>query len=402
MLWSADEDAVPTGSLVDVYQESRINDTYEIAVEGSSETMEMAQWRIAFSRDQAAVASLVAANEPVDQLFARSQRTPLPVRAEKSNHPSVRIVYRLQEGEVMKVLERDAEPTNLSGLEARWYRVLTEGGIEGWVFGYYLDVFDLVDGPQESQRVAGAADPLLEALTSGVWRPVHFRDMMRSGAIDLSVFGPAFGLFPNPEEKRFDLVLPTLTRSFVYDRIISGGFRRYEAEGTSLVFEIPNPEQMSIQFTHEGRQRSVFLERMDEDIEAIAQAERERRRERYLALRGEDESLTSSAYGTIRLGEDQTFRWTDYDRLVPRFVPAEAGSGGTVELSLHLAPELREAYDGVVSFRFDGTTRDQMVSFLYDLAGDGVRLVFVPPELVEEQIVTGEPRSPLVIFFSRS
>ncbi len=402
-MWSPDENVVPTGTTVPVYEESRINDTYTIVVrvDGQEQDVELSQWRVFFSRDEDEVSEFATEFASVSRMFAGAQRNALPVRAEKSNHPSVRISYRLREGEVVKILHRDDEPTDLSGLVARWHRVLTEGGVEGWAFGYYLDIYDLDNGALSEPRNPGADDPLRQAIVSGVWRPGSFDEMLDEGRIDLEVFQPAYGLFPNPEEKRFDLVLPGLTRTFEYKSIIGGGFRRYVAEGTSLQFEVPNPTQMSIQFTHEGRQRSVFLVRMDVDIAALAAAEQERRREAYLELRGPSGILESSAYGIINLTENQIFNWEGFDRLVPRFIPAAAESSGTVRLPYHLAPPLKDSYDGVVSFDFDGTSTDEVVSFLYSDSGNGIRLVFVPPSLVEENVVTSEPASALVTFFSR-
>mgnify|MGYP006273699795 CR=1 FL=1 len=403
VLWSPDEEVVPTGASVPVYEESQINETYTVGVQadGQEQEVELPQWRVFFSRDEDEVSQFAAEFASVSRLFARAERNALPVRSEKSNHPSVPISYRLREGEVIKILERDDEPTDLSGLVARWHRILTEGGIEGWAFGYYLNVYDLDDGALTEERDPNADDPLGQAIVSGVWRPGSFEEMLDEGRIDLEIFQPAYGLFPNPEEKRFDLVLPGLTRTFEYESIIGGGFRRYVAEGTSLQFEVPNPTQMSIQFTHEGRQRSFFLVRMDADIAALAAAEQERRREAYLALRGESGVLESSAYGVIDLTENQVFEWEGFNRLVPQFIPAAADSSGTVRLPYHLAPSLQGSYDGVVSFDFDGTRTDELVSFLYTDSGDGVRLVFVPPSLLDENVVTSEPASPLVMFFSR-
>jgi hypothetical protein len=45
-------------------------------------------------------------------------------------------------GDKVKILETGAEKQKIGDLESAWYRIRTEAGTEGWVFGAYVDVLD--------------------------------------------------------------------------------------------------------------------------------------------------------------------------------------------------------------------------------------------------------------------
>ena len=105
--------------------------------------------------------------------------------------------------------------------------------------------------------------------------------------------------------------------------------------------------------------------------------------------------LVSTAYGTVRISERGAVTWTGFERLVPGVLPSTFNGSGQFEFSIYLDDSLRGRYDGAVRLVAANSTTD----FLYSFTDDGVRFVYVPARLVDQQTVTEEPVSPVVIFF---
>jgi hypothetical protein len=117
----------------------------------------------------------------------------------------------------------------------------------------------------------------------------------------------------------------------------------------------------------------------------------------YSNLIGDSPVLESDSYGRVVLAETRNFTWTGFQRLQPSIIPLGVASSGTIELRYFLARSLRETYDGVISFLFEGS--DVGVDFLYEQRQRELRLVYVPSETRSNNVVTREPRVPVVIVF---
>lgn len=400
VLWSPDESVVESGSVVTVRSESDLNDSYTIASDTLEEPLELARWRVSFHEDgetaRAAAAEYAAAFDGTTTLYARATRNALPIRSD-AQASATNTVYRLREGEEIKLIGREPEETNQGGLVSYWYEALTQTGERGWVFGYTLEVYDPTD-PSVVVETGSSTDPLVELLLDNVWRPIYFLDMISNGAIDLDLFRPEYGLFPDPENNQLELVLPSHATIFEYEDIARVGPRRYLAEGTSLQLTFQRNDELSLQYTLDDEQHILAMQRVPGEIEEYVDAELERRENVYRELLERGPGFRSDNYGELTFLEDQRFTWSGYSRLVPDAIPSAAGSSGAVDLGLFLSVELMGEYDGALSFRFDGT--EEAVSFLYAFRENGIRLVWVPRESLDERLVQRQTTSPLVIFMS--
>lgn len=400
ILWSPDEQLIRSGSLVTVVSESDITDTYVVEAETLNDPLELPRWRVELFESegvaQAYAADYAAAFDGSTTLYARATRNALPIRTEP-RASATNTVYRLRQDEEIKLIGRTQEQENLEGLVSYWYEALTRTGERGWVFGYTLEVYDPTDPSVVVQR-GGSDDPLVDLLVQNVWRPIYFLDMISSGAIDLELFRPEYGLFPDPENKQLELVLPTHTTIFEYESITRVGPRRYLAEGTTLQLTFQRNDELSIQYRLNDQQYILALQRVPGGVQEYIDRETERRAEVYSELLEIGPAYTSDNYGTLRFGEDRRFEWVGYDRLVPTAVPAGARSSGHVDLGLFLSANLMQQFDGALSFRFDGTNRP--VSFAYTFRGDAIRLVWIQEADISDRIVLRVGVSPLTIFMS--
>ena len=394
VLWSEAEEGPETSTIVPISETSRAGDRLIYGLESDVGSREIDSWRVRLFEDLDAAESFRVEYEEFATMFARANVNALPVR-EREDRLSP-IVYRLRDNEEMKILDRSQEQSNEAGLVDYWYRVLTQEGVEGYVFGHNLTVYDATVGIVEEEP---QVDPVLQGFLSTVWRPVYFGEMLDRGTFDLEVFSPTFGFFPDPENNRLRLVLPQYSEVFAYEEIVQVAPRRYLAEGTSLQFIVRSDSLASLQYTANGEPASLALQTLNVDTEEVIAEERERRAalyEEFLALG----ILQSSAYGTIEFFEDRVFEWRDYGRLVPNAIPDGAGRSGVVAFDTYPGQSFQGRYDGVISFYFDGTG-EAPVRFLYAQSAGGVRMQYVPAGDVEENVVRRESLSPVVIFFSQ-
>ncbi|MFW5686263.1 MAG: SH3 domain-containing protein [Spirochaetota bacterium] len=400
VLWSPDEALIASGSTVSIVSESDLNDTYTVTADALDGRVDLARWRVErYLTAEEAAAHAAEYEESFDgntRLHARALRNALPMRSAPTPGSS-NTIYRLREGEEIKLIGREPEPTNLQGLVSYWYEALTTTGARGWVFGYTLAVFDPTD-ETVIVETGSSDDPLLDLLLQNVWRPIYFVDMVSNGAIDLELFRAEYGLFPDPENRQLELVLPSHATIFEYENIVRVGTRRYLAEGTSLQLTFQRNDELSLQYLLGGEQHVVAMQRVPGDVEEYVDAELLRRAQRYSELIDRGPVFRSDNYGTLEFLPDQRFLWTGFDRLVPAAVPAGAASRGSIDMGLYLSSELMQEFDGALAFTFDGTR--EPVHFAYTFREEGVRFVWIPAEAIDERLVLRRGVSPLTVFMS--
>ena len=392
VLWAGEESPVRIGEILPVQQESRVQSTYLIRLPGTKDLAEVPTWamRLFETKEEA----LQGAEEyaPYQNMYAYSRRDGLPLREEADQE--ARRVYKLAEGQLVKVLSRGEQQATIGSYQDYWYLVLTEDGSQGYCFGYYLPAFTSRGDPKAEVEVLMARDPMLEALLAAEWRPEYFREMVDEGRIDLTRFGTGFGFFVDPVQRQIRLITGKRSYSWPYERVENVGANRY-------VFEGPETGSGGIRINMQSSRRivctysvadqvlsSVFIV-FEEDIEEIVSQERERRERLAQMFSSKSRILRSSAYGNIYLEEDTRFHWEDFARLGEQIFLKEVRGGGNVDFPYYLSDRLKGSFDGVITFRFADYEPDQGTSFEY-----------VRSQGIENLVVVRRDSSPLVIFFS--
>ena len=402
VLWGGQDGPVATGQILRIRQESQIQGTYVFRLPGSKELAELPTWRIRLfaGRDEA----LQGAEEyaPFADVYAYSQRDGLPIRAEAD--PEARRVYKLAEGQLVKVLSRGDQPVKIGNYEDYWYLVLTEDGFQGYCFGYYLPVFRSSGQPKAEVEALMARDPMLEALLGTEWRPEYFQEMADSGRIDLLTFGPQFGFFVDAEKKQIHLAAGKRSFTYRYEQVENVGSNRYVFEGSAIAsggirVNMQSERRIVVTFpVGDLVQSAVFID-FSGDIEEIVKAEKERRQRLLDSFISRGRVLVSSAYGDIYLEEAMRFRWQDYGRLGAQIFLRKVSGSGVVDFPYHLSGALAASFDGVVTFRFNEYEAGEGTSFLYSFDSSGVRFEYVRPQGIDELEVVRRDSSPLVIYF---
>ena len=360
VLWS-DGGPLATGALVDVVEESTIEDRYLVRVASADRRQDplpvAPRWRVRVFADPEQAAAFAARYADFVDVYAYAARRGLPVRAQAS--ATAGIVYKLREQEVTKVLERGAEPEQVGSFENYWYHVLTEDGTEGFTFGEFLPLFESTGDPRADAVRLHTADPGLERVLGTAWRPEEYLSMVRRRRFDLLRLRPEYGLFPDPEAGVFRLVTAQREREFPYREIERVGDDRYVlaeegGDGSPARFTVRGNGALAFSYVDDGRLITEVFVDLQADVEELIAAERARRERLFANLLRRGPLLRSGGYGTIELTAEGRFRWQGYEALVPRWVPAGLPGTGVVDFRYALGAPLRGSYDVAVTLLFAG------------------------------------------------
>lgn len=394
VLISPDTQALQTGAVVKVIEESGINATYSVESSDSGEQYELDKWRIEIFDDQEAAREWADSYEEYVPLYARNLRDGLAVREEADINSNR--VYKLRLDQEIKILRRTEVSEQIGSRQGYWYKVLTTDGVQGYCFDYYLDIYDIT---AEAEMPEGPDLSILNAALEKVYRPEAFKGMIESGQIFLDRFTKEYGLFTDLEQKRIRVVLFEKSYVFDFDEVRRTADSRYRLFPADLEIILRSKERIQLVFTIEDKTYDpVFVTIDEETIDEVRTAEIERRTELLTGLIENGPLYISSAYGSIRFLEDGGFSWERLDRLVPSIIPNSDFSGGTVSFDHFISREISTSYDGVLALRFRQSP-DRPIILLYTLDGSSLKLEYVPERNVDERIIQQRSSSPLIMAF---
>ena len=402
------------GSVLPISGESEIQDVYRYT-DGEA-VHELARWRVRLFSDRQHAEEFAAAYRDLTDTFGYAARNGLPIR-EAADARSAQL-YRLREGEAVKIIGREERPSTVGDYTNFWYQVLSADGTLGFTFGEFLPLFETGEDPQaEADRLLGE-EVQLDRITGVAWRPQYYADMLVRRRIDLTRLNDTYGFtiesggpaIPTAGEKILPqgagglarMRLPELDLAFAFDRIDRIGEQIFVLHGSGVRIVSESEWSIMVSFPHEGRLQTQKFVVLDADVEDLIAAERARRNRIYESLRERGPALRSSAYGEVLLEADRRFRWSGFERLVPGVIPPDAVGTGTVTLRLHLSRPLRAEYSGALTMAFDrgGEGGPQAsVDFVYARDEEGIRMALAGDVDEEQLLVMGTAVPPLVIYF---
>ena len=412
VLWAPQEDI--GGSVLSISGESDIQDVYRYI---DAETVrEIARWRLRLFADRQQAEAFAASYRGLVHTFGYAARNGLPIR-EAADARSAQL-YRLREGEAVKIIGRGEGPVTVGDYTNFWYQVLTADGTRGFTFGEFLVLFETGEDPQAAADLLLGEEADLERITGVAWRPQYYADMLVRRRIDLTRLNDTYGFTVEPGSRTVPTAgervlpqgagglarmrLPELDLAFAFDRIDRIGEEVFVLHGSGVRIVSETEWSIMVSFQHEGRLQTRKFVALDADVQDLIAAERERRDRIYEALRESGPALQSSAYGEALLEPDRRFRWSGFERLVPGVIPADAVGTGTIILRLHLSRPLRAEYSGALTMAFDrgGEGGAQVsVDFVYARDEEGIRMALAGDVDEEQLLVLGTAAPPLVIYF---
>jgi len=377
VLWTIPEQQIKSGDIVPVYIKSNISHVYVIGT-AQGEKIEVALWQLTDPVKKGKVKALAAKYEENAATYASVKLDGLPCRAEPVN--TAKQVYRLRKGEVIKILYKGKGQAPMAGknaLEGDWYRILTDNGTLGWCFSYNLNLYET---DASGQRVGGAEiveeveeDKHWQNIAANVWYPDYFRTMIDGGNIDLGLIHPLYKFTIDEEGKKVSLNTAVIHENWDYDGFTKTDDNEYSLNGISLKIIYRRANYIVLRYTDSsGKPQDLNFVTLSENVADIVNAEKTRRTQAYMQIYTHGPIFSSSSYGKVEFKEDGSFRWTGFKLLVPSVIDAGTKSTGSAQVKYSLSKDLATSYDGVLTMKFDGMSRE--VNFLYKLDGGALRM----------------------------
>ena len=268
VLWGERMGAPQTGSVVAILQESAVGSPVLVAVPGESRPREYLPGRLRVFKRRAeatAFASSYAANIGSWAVVTKEDSPPLPIRETAAS--DARPLYKLQYGQVVKVISRSPEKVEVKPYTDYWYEVATEDGFSGWCFGHFLKSFTTAADPADQARHILSQDEVLARIMGTTWRPGWFLDQIARGAIDLTMLREDVGLFPSPDEKLMRLVLPLSTFEFRYTGDpVKAGVASYTFTGTDLRIDVLDDQRIDVSYHYKNQLKTDLYVSVKDDM----------------------------------------------------------------------------------------------------------------------------------------
>lgn len=386
VVWSEDERVLPTSTIVPVLKESEVYDSYTLAV--GDKKIGVPRWQLMFFSSREEAERFVAGMGRFASVYAKAAVNALKVR--QNPNSTADVLYRLAEGERVKVLSGPV--TDKEGIN--WLEVYVKGGIRGFSAAQYLSVHN-----EDNSKPSGEGD-LVDRFVSSVWRPLYFKEMIEKNEIDVYRFGNVYGLFIDNDKGIIRIVLPNLNAEFPFSRILPVSSTELVTEGSNVRIVFTDESEISVQFPYGSKNKTEFFYATSEDMDLIAANEIARREDEFKSLLAGGNRLASNSYGILTINEDKTFKWERNSSIKGKYIPSSAADTGKVDLSVIPAAHIRKNYDGVIGFYFDRTDKSQILYFLYKKESGGLRLYYLSPESIEDNIAVREPTAPIVLYFT--
>lgn len=401
LLWSIPESGLYDGDVVPVYIKSTITGVYVIGMpDNQEEKLEVPLWQITEPLSKSKALAQAEKYADYRHMYARVVLDGLPMRAEAVN--TSKQVYRLRKNEIIKVLYKGKGQAVMSGsnaMEGDWLRVLASDGTEGWCFSYNLRLFDETVQDDGLDNVVEEADSVRDNMLESVWYPEEYKDMVEKGTIDLSKMKrtSAFDSGYRSGEVRLDI--EDLSVRYPYEGVTKTSDNVYKFNNTPITVTVRKSNLIVVQYIGDrGMPVSYNLVTLNKSSAEFIDAEILRRQEVYSTLCGFGPYFVSSNYGTLHLNSDWTFEWTGWDALSPSVIPKGAGNTGTVSLSYFLVSSLTFQFDGVITLKFNGSSKE--ISFLYTLEDAGIRLEDATKATYKDNVIRQRGANSSVIYFS--
>lgn len=404
-LWNIPEYKIQGGDILPVYIRSNISHVYVIGT-SDGQKVEIPLWQLTEPVKKSKVLQVQSKYQKNAHTYASVKTDGLPCRSEPVN--TSKQVYRLRKGEEIKILFEGKGQVPMTGgkpLEGGWYKILTSDGTQGWCFSYNLTLFEK---DESGNQIGGqlivekdTVDEVYNSLLSKNWYPDYFQTMINTGNIDLQKFNPTYRFAIDVENNKVLLNWEKIHKSWAYEGYSKIDDNKYELKNLPIQIIYRRADYIVIRYTGEnGKPQELNYVILSENLEEVVAKEKERRVSEFEKIINHGNTFKSSSYGTITFSSEGTFQWINYKLLVPSILDASAKSYGTVSVKYALSKALSSQYDGVITFKFEGMSKE--VNFLYKLEEGALRLEDATGAKIDGNLLKARGSSPMILYFTVS
>lgn len=414
LFWSSEDPQIPSGTVLRVYIRSNINRVWVAGIPRELRAPEnpMTRFEVPLSHMEL-VGSRRRAHEraavfaPYALVYAETLQDGLPIRESPDNVS--RRVYRLREGEVVKILHpvRGQAVIGAAGtpLPGEWFRVLTADGTAGYCFSYRLRLFEHTGGSLDMARHGqqDMEDPDLDSIFTRVWSPESYAVMVNTRRINLEEFAQRWHFDPGQDTGTARIRTGDVDLAFPFTQIRANGTRSWNFEGSTLQMSLRPDNALTVQFNEPGGiHRTLVFSALHSSVDNIIHQETVRREALFRNIYQHSAEFTSTNFGTLTLQEDGRFTWTGNMLLVPQVIPVSAMGSGTIDMGLSLSNAMAAHHTGAFTMLFDGIGGARIpVNFMYTLDPHGLRIEHAPQTSMDGLTVVRRASSPQVVNFFR-
>ncbi len=397
LYWSDDEDQIATGSTFKILAKSDINDIYLALLPETKEKREFEMWRVGLFDNESSRDKAMDRFSQYISTYAECQRN-LPLRAEPDS--SSENIYKLREGQILKVIDREGDKVQIGSMEGYWYRLLTEDGVMGYTFDYYLTVYNDTPDGRDVLNARQEEDVLLDNVVDFNWRPEYYYDMVHDNRIDMRSFRDEYRLFINGENKTIYLKTAEREVSVNYEKIANTAYKKYAFLGTSFRIEIYSDYLISVQYNFEDREYKDAFVRLSTPVNDLITRAQDARDEQLFALIDNGPLYRSQVYGDLEFQEGGRFTWTKKSALITRkVISSAAGDNGRISFNLFPHNDIKDKYQGGMTLIFANGER---IYLLFTIRENGIQFLQIPDRYINGQAVvtTDNFYDPISLFFS--
>jgi hypothetical protein len=411
ILWYTDDPAIPSGTVLPVQTRSNIEQAWISVVPeeyriGENQIVAVPLPHLEFFRTKGGAERYASNFSEYATTYAETLQDGLPIRDKPENN--ARRIYRLKEGEIIKILEQtegvEAVSSTGAPLEGSWFKVLTQSGSRGYCFSYRLRMFEHISGPLGNQPVETdtSNDRELELVLTRVWYPEYYGTMINSGRMDIDALSKSYTFSPGITNGKARIYLESTDTIFPYRKIIKTGDRTWNFDGTPLQVTLRSESVLEVLWEDEnGNKQSETFVTLPLSVENIVNQEKERRHNQYQSLYVRGPNFESSNYGTLIFNATGGFIWDEINTLPEGLISGSVLGSGNIDMDYYLSGEMLERYTGALALRLNsaGGSR-QVLIFAYTLDNQGLRMEHIPSEYVSGRTVSRRDPSPFVIYFN--
>lgn len=411
VLWNVPEIELADGTVVPVYVKSNISQQYIIALPGSNERVEVPLWKLSEPVSKKKAMASAQRYSEYSHRYAKCVLDGLPIRDEPEN--GSKQLYRLRQDEIIRTLYKGKGviPTNgKENLKGEWLRVLASDGTIGWCFSQNLRLFSMNadgsfgDGAEEAQ--VQQSDDVLNNFLKTKWYPDYYSQMIARNRIELDYLSPDYLFDTGSQTGTIAIHLHNLNVEYPFAGISKINDSVYKYNEAPIQVTVRGANSIVVQYIdNSGKPKSYNFVALAEDVDIlkIIQDENERLENLYNDIRSVGPEFSSSNYGDLIFDQNNVFIWNNFDLLVPSVISRTAQNDGTVSIKYQLPVNLRNEWDGILTFKFNGMSKE--VNLLYKKLNNGLRLsvanVSVSLDSITERntVSVTQTNNSLVMFF---
>ncbi len=395
VMLAEDESGIESGSLLKITKESRIRETWVFNTE-SEEHVEIKKWRVQKYDTLLEAQEFIESYKEYKNYFAIVNKNSFVMRVKPKTSAKQNYVHK--KNDKLKIIGRTAVKDEISkNWIGYWWKLITEDGVIGWSFDSYLSIYN---GDELIFTRDKGEGPEIHEFFRKSWRPRYFQDMQESRNVNMDKFKLKFKLTTDLDNKEITISMPDHYLSPKFTEYQKTGTYNYTLVGSGVQLDFSRKGSVYLYYSDNLKSYSTeFVNMKDSVVTEIINTENSKRRIKYNEFLSSGPNFKSSVYGNILFMEDNVFRWDDKTNLITKqLLTSNANSTGSVSFKIFIGRSLKGRYEGAMTFDFGSR---QELTFLYTFEDGGVRLLYVPPGKIKDNMIKNDDfYSPISLFFT--